>query len=83
MKTIKVPFTVNTLYTPDAPKQGQADVTVYASVKEAVHQLGSDEALELLNYAQRLRDLRAARARFICLHEGPEKIRLLAERKKA
>lgn len=76
MKTIKVPFTVNTIYSPDAPKQGQADVTVYASVKEAVHQLGEDEALKLVNYAQRIVDLRAARSKFICLHEGPEKRRL-------
>jgi hypothetical protein len=85
VKTIQVPFTVNTIYTPNAPKQGEADVTVYEHIMDAVEQLGEDKVLDMVNYAQRLADMRAARSRFICLHEGPEKRKVdrMLKRKKA
>jgi hypothetical protein len=55
--------------------QTEVEVTVFEHLGEVTEHMSEEKMLQYINYAQRLNELRAARSKFITLHEGPQKRR--------
>jgi hypothetical protein len=56
--------------------EGDFDSVEYEHIMDAVEQLGEDETLKFVNYAQNIKDRATARQKLITLHEGPARRRL-------
>ena len=70
MKIIKAKMVIGTFAS--GKREFEVPVTEYASIDEAVNELGKEQTLKFINYAQRLNDLGAAREKNLTLHKGPE-----------